>query len=57
MKKILIVVAIIIAVFLILGGKFRWLIADMGWCQKYGYGLKFQNSVIYKFPERPSVCV
>jgi hypothetical protein len=57
MKKTLIILAIIIATFLIFGGKFKWLIADMGWCQKYGYGLKFQNTVIFKFPGGPSFCV
>ena len=60
-KIILILLAIILALYFL--GKmeviqFRWVTADMGWCQNYSWGLKIGGSVVYKVPDRGfSICV
>lgn len=38
--------------------EFRWLSVDMGWCQKYGSGLRIFQKVLIEFPQSdPSACV
>jgi hypothetical protein len=57
MKKILLIVVLLVGVFLLFGGKFKWLITDMGWCKSYGYGLKIHNFVIFNIPQGQTGCV
>lgn len=38
--------------------EFSWLKIDMGWCQKYGTGLRIFNSIIFELPDNSiSFCV
>ena len=62
MKKILkwvILVGVVLVILNLVGIlQFRWLKADMGWCQKYGVGLKIGDTVIFDLQKyQTSICV
>lgn len=62
MKKILgitIFIAIFIITTLFLTGllKAKWLEADMGYCQRYGTGLRLGETIIFKLDKGASACV
>lgn len=62
LRKILIVLLILFLLTVLAGLskiiQLSWITVDMGWCQKYGNGLKILNKVIFEFPQKGfSICV